>query len=80
MARRPVGLVAYACWFHGLGPLTVLVMFALPGESRQEMVDSWHPCMGNRLTIADFREPMLGQPVSVPLGDNSASDPTLTNA
>ena len=63
LARRD-SVVTYACWFHGLGDLTVLVTFALPGEPRQGMVDAWHPRMGNRLKIGDFRELQPPEPVA----------------
>jgi hypothetical protein len=55
LAQRPDGVVTFAAWFHGVGILSVLVMFAEPDEHRQGLVDAWHPSMGNRLRIADFR-------------------------
>lgn len=60
VASRPDGSVAFAIWMQGLGGLSVLVIYAEPGERRQGLVNAWHPRMGNGLTIADFSAPADG--------------------
>ncbi len=54
LASRPDGTVAFAIWMQGLGGLSVLLIYAEPGEHRQALENAWHPRMGNNLTIVDF--------------------------
>jgi hypothetical protein len=56
LASRPDGSVAFACWFHGLAELAVLVMYAVHEERRNGLVGAWHPRISNALKLADFRE------------------------
>ncbi len=37
------GKCAYATWFYVIGDIAVNVMYAIPGERRLGLVDSWHP-------------------------------------
>lgn len=71
VASRPDGTVAFAIWMQGLGGLSVLVIYAEPGERRQALINAWHPRMSNGLTIVDFSAPAdgttrRGHPKTVP--------------
>lgn len=46
---RIINEAAFASWFLHIGSVGVNVMYALPGQNRQGLVDSWHPRFGNRL-------------------------------
>jgi hypothetical protein len=35
--------VAYATWIYHLAKFTVSIIYAIPGERRKGLVDSWHP-------------------------------------
>jgi hypothetical protein len=51
----PDSLLAFAVWIYSLEALVVHVMYAIPGESREGLVNSWHPRSGsNRFVLADF--------------------------
>jgi hypothetical protein len=46
---------AFATWFYEVGKLSVNLMYALPGERRQGLVDAWHPRLGcKRIKMKDF--------------------------
>jgi hypothetical protein len=47
--------VAFAAWVYALGSLVVHVMYAIKGERRNGLINSWHPrTNAKRLTIAAF--------------------------
>jgi len=49
---------AFAAWFYEVGPLSVNLMHAIPGERREGLVDTWHPRMGcKRIKMRDFESP-----------------------
>ena len=49
------GTVAAAAWLYNVGDLAVRVMYAIDGESREGLKQSWHPRMGAiRLSFTDF--------------------------
>ena len=51
----PTNDLAFAIWVYALGPLVVHVMYAIKGERRNGLINSWHPRSGfNRFIIADF--------------------------
>ncbi|SEP51337.1 hypothetical protein SAMN02990966_07947 [Rhodospirillales bacterium URHD0017] len=60
VASRSDATVAFAIWMQGLGGLSVLVIYAEPGERRQALIGAWEPHMGNGLTIVDFNAPAEG--------------------
>ena len=37
------GRVAYATWIYHLEQFSVYVIYAMPGEIRKGLIDSWHP-------------------------------------
>lgn len=46
---------AFATWLYAVGNLSVNLMYALPGERRQGLVDAWHPRLGcKRIKTKDF--------------------------
>jgi len=48
---------AFATWFYEIGPISVNVMFAAPGERRRGLIDSWHPAHNtDKLIMADFND------------------------
>jgi hypothetical protein len=47
--------LAFAAWAYSLEKLVVHVMYAVGGESREGLVNAWHPRAGsNRFILADF--------------------------
>ena len=49
------GKCAFATWFYEVGNLSVNLIYALPGERRQGLVDAWHPRLGcKRIKMKDF--------------------------
>ncbi|WP_376957977.1 hypothetical protein ABNQ39_13055 [Azospirillum sp. A26] len=49
--------VRFATWLYHVGDISVNVMFAVPGERRQGLIDAWHPSHGTtRLKVANFLE------------------------
>ncbi len=49
------GKCAFATWFYEVGNLTVNLIYALPGEQREGLVDAWHPRLGcKRIKMKDF--------------------------
>ncbi len=51
----PDSRLAFAVWIYSLEALVVHVMYAIPGESRDGLINSWHPRSGsNRFVVADF--------------------------
>lgn len=54
-AILPDGRCAYAQYLYHLPEVTVLVMYALPGERRKGLLQSWHPSgQGRLLRIANL--------------------------
>ena len=48
-------LLAFAVWIYSLDKLVVHVMYAISGETREGLVNAWHPKSGsNRFVLADF--------------------------
>ncbi|KQZ28071.1 hypothetical protein [Duganella sp. Root1480D1] len=45
----PDGRCAYAQYFYHLPTLTVLIMYALPGQRRKGLAQAWHPDKQSRL-------------------------------
>lgn len=46
---------AFATWFYEVGHLSVNLMYAIPGERREGLVDAWHPRLGcKRIKMKDF--------------------------
>lgn len=49
------GQCAFATWFYEVGSLSVNIMFAIPGERREGLVDAWHPRLGcKRIKMKGF--------------------------
>jgi hypothetical protein len=47
--------LAFAVWAYSLGALVIHVMYAIAGERREGLVDSWSPRQGsNRFVLANF--------------------------
>jgi hypothetical protein len=56
LKQTPDGEVKFAWWHHGLGGLSIKVMFAEGEKRHDQLVDAWHPNLGtSNLKIADFR-------------------------
>ena len=52
------GKCAFATWFYQVGNLSVNLMYAVPGEKREGLVDAWHPRFGcKRIKMKDFDPP-----------------------
>ena len=46
---------AFATWFYEVGNLSANIIYAIPGERRQGLVDAWHPYWGSkRIKMKDF--------------------------
>jgi hypothetical protein len=48
MAKLPDGRCMFAVWGYVVDGLTVHVMYAIPGEKRDGLIDSWHPSNSKR--------------------------------
>lgn len=49
---------AFATWFYEVGNLSVNLIYAIPGEKRQGLVDAWHPRFGcKRIKMKSFVAP-----------------------
>lgn len=52
---KPDDAVAFALYAYALGNLVTHVMYAIPGEQRDGLINAWHPRLGTtRLILADF--------------------------
>ncbi len=52
---KPDDTVAFGLYAYALGDFVIHVMYAIPGEQRDGLINAWHPRLGiNRLTLAGF--------------------------
>ena len=64
----------FACWMYQLNWLTVIVMYATPGEQRLGLQNSWHPRFDtNRLVLVDG-DPDTGASSAAPFSASAGAD------